>query len=332
MRALFIALVISVAGCGARTEGDASTTDLVCASYAAAYRAYDERCPLASDPPFERRWDVREQRLRVACMSMLALANVGVDAHFFERCGAALPTAQCDARVPDLPQRAMELAPTPRLAPIPAACIPPMGRAPDGTGCFEALQCASGVCMRRVGADDRSPACGTCEPRVPAGGICTEHSICAENARCDFSGSPWRCIEVHDTAPIVERRGLGEPCAIGTSCEVDLRCDHSGGTCVRPTLGVDGVPCDGGLRLCAPDYRCMPTNTCAKITWVPPGEACGGARLCERGPCRAGTFTCPRLIADGEPCTVDWHEGVCDLYAQCIDGRCRMRGQLACAR
>jgi hypothetical protein len=70
------------------------------------------------------------------------------------------------------------------------------------------------------------------------------------------------------------------------------------------------------------------TGKCGKLTFADGGEACDQDARCKMGYCLS-TGKCPRVIADGEPCTVyngvfapPQDAAICDAYSSCVDGKC----------
>ena len=75
---------------------------------------------------------------------------------------------------------------------------------------------------------------------------------------------------------------------------------------------------------------------CAKRTLGKAGEKCNQQELgCAVGSCDiaadASEGTCPKVIADGQPCTPDTAGETCDAFARCADGICQIPDPKRCS-
>jgi hypothetical protein len=149
------------------------------------------------------------------------------------------------------------------------AAKPGLGQACTG-GCQHEFYCAPG---------------NLCQPRVPAGTMCTSTSQCQEKLFCDTSQAMPVC-----TAP--------QP--MGAACTSDIACasgDCIPGTCAgtSPTTCFKDTDCSGH---CADD-----------------GSFCSTAASCAIGTCQQSGFTCSTPTSCG---TTD----TCIFPVQCIPGDC----------
>jgi hypothetical protein len=155
--------------------------------------------------------------------------------------------------------------------------------------------------------------------------------------------------------------GAGAACGDGPGrgapggCKAPLGCGDPPSTCRSGSAGADCVT----DQECAPGFGCVPAGPCAgegqaarigcsasgqcvAITWAAAGQACSDAVRCLVGSCDFGTGflsmnqavdgglitgTCPEVVADGDPCTVD---STCDTFAQCFRGRCTLLDGASC--
>jgi hypothetical protein len=217
-----------------------------------------------------------------------------------------------------------------RSGSLPTECLW-RGLFPESAPCVYDQQCQSSRCARR--SDNW---CGTCQPRVPTGAVCsaTERDcesglVCAEGGcsvatqdggTCKGTTS-WTC-----TVPL----GVGASCASGTQCEWGLVC--IGSRCVP--WKVRGEDCSSTPD-CGRDTGtyCLATSdgthqVCTLLSFAEAGDRCdlGSHLLCSASTKCVGTDgqssiagVCLAPIADGNSCG-----GVANcLYpARCVSGRC----------
>jgi hypothetical protein len=170
---------------------------------------------------------------------------------------------------------------------------------------------------------------------------------------CGVLGFPTSCVcrSLSPDAGVVA--GVDDPCmgAGAPLCADGLYCSPSTGRCAVP--GALGAPCDGvyacepGLRcvgtceiggcagdLCSDDRACGPglvcsPSGCAPFSWVSPGEVCNHAARCVVGHCPNGG-TCPRVVADGDPCDPADETATCDTFSRCTNGVCAVHDLPVC--
>jgi hypothetical protein len=209
----------------------------------------------------------------------------------------------------------------------PPACAPVMGQLPNGSGCSDYQQCASGYCALPVDA-----ACGTCMPMPAAGTSCAEF-VCPVGLTCEAA-----------TLTCAAFLKSGAMCNTGQPCEDGLTCvgatATSLGVCEQGTQ-VEGQGCDFAGAGCdfTKDLACnAATSVCNTETIAAPGEACGivanQAATCSGGTCIRGA--CVANIPVGGACNIATG-APCTTNARCIvstdggtTGTCQFNGFTAC--
>jgi hypothetical protein len=196
----------------------------------------------------------------------------------------------------------------------------PYGTLGVGAPCFLGSQCASDWC-RGEGvttttgtlASDAN-VCGTCASRLPLGETCDSATdVCVSGASC-FDGA-CRALGL-----------MGDACAESSDCIFPFQCT-SAGTCAT-AVGIGGA-CSGSSD-CGADLSCA-NGSCVSNTYMLPGQACDGIAIrCERGPCDTSTGSCPAVVADGAACDPTDPTTLCDTYATCFNGTCRIVNPSAC--
>lgn len=232
----------------------------------------------------------REARARVEA------GRAVVDPAQLADCLAALESAACDS--------------TQRAQACDRALI---GTVAQGERCLDSAECAPGLRCRGL-------SCGTCQPALPTGQTCdADEGGCEGYCFTQIAGTPGTCYPNH----LLE----GEPCSgLFSDCEAPLYCGREnngerrcrsapqpGELCNAPGAG---LACDYGNATCNDD------GVCEWLTFVDPGEACDGDRLC-RGLCGQGL--CRPFLELGDLCVPG--SGPCaGALGLCgFDGVCRPR-------
>jgi hypothetical protein len=273
----------------------------------------------------------------LACQNEVALPGSGVTPTALHACASAIRGSPCFRPFPDL-VHAIVYGTLDSLG----ACNFP-GSLPTGAPCNENFQCATELCQ---GARDAlldgqplpttPPTCGTCAATADAGQSCTG-STCAPGttcmntgqclaitygsvgAACDFQEALCDVgLECYEFQCANLPANVGAPCVDTFGCAPPLICREAGLTCqAAGTVGTS----------CAVDEDCafglVCAGVCTAVTWVMPGQPCGGASMqCLVGPCggsnNAPQPACPSIISDGQPCG----SGTCDAYSECVSGVC----------
>jgi hypothetical protein len=226
-----------------------------------------------------------------------------------------------------------------------AACDFPAGKLAAGAACVDDEQCASEFCKK---GDN---ACGACAALVAIGGVCSPTEQCVKGAdcrdgkcvaeirnaaggSCDASKSEY-CqsgLFCDFTTKTCKAPGaVGAACSSSAPCQRDLSCDATSKTCVKATLAAEGQACSGTVR-CQSGLVCDPSAAkCAKLTIVAPGGDCSGLLTkCGTGSCNEATNKCPTVIPDGAACVVDDASQTCDVFADCLQGKCQFESQVVC--
>ncbi len=215
------------------------------------------------------------------------------------------------------------------------------GLFPNGSRCVIDAQCQSGLCT--AGQDGSANGeCGECIERTPEGSHC-EADTCArgcscivgtcrrdleEGASCDDEQSDW-CgpgLVCGASGQCTSQGRTGDACTNWAQCGFGNECQD--GVCRRALQEGDACTarsaCDMGLRCEA--------GRCEKIHYASAGERCDGhAVQCERGICARGTRRCPSIVHDDDVCDAQGAESMCDFFARCVDGRCRLPMGDGCA-
>ncbi len=349
-------MLVALTGCpgsGGSSSGDGDT----CAGYFNALASYANRCEGSSSATLES----SRSRFQDLCNKALAAPGATNLASTLSSCTAQVNTATCGANDLD--------------------CDTAPGAFADGTPCGESYQCQSAFCKR-----PSDTLCGTCAPRIPIGGDCASGSSseCVEGARCVSSttGSgtgtttTQKCVAIKiakageacssksgeaiecdkglscffsqsgstpsNAAVCRAPAGTGGDCFTRSDCTSGLVCTKN--KCSAP-LG-EGAACSGSE--CAQGLACD-EKVCKTIVFVKGGEACGGARRCERGSCRGqsvqttpggGTTVTPGKcidpLPDGAACKTGGSsssaepQASCDTFARCIAGTCQVPDPSQC--
>ncbi len=342
------ALLTSVAlGFLALTGGcssSASSTDAACDNYFSA--AFSDRCK-SGTVSAERRGQI-QARFRTVCQQGLAAPGTGITASYLDKCAAALSATACGG------------------SSTPDECKTPAGTLTDGTACDDSSQCKSSYCKKSTtttttdaGTSSETADCGVCAATIAAGGDCdlTGETRCAPDTTCipsGTTGTAGKCTTgvKNDVGGACGASGTG--CKSGLSCDFKtLKCVAPGGAgatcsstsdCQQPDLACvakvckarvgDGAACTSSAE-CQAQLGCNPTtHVCGKRPNAKGGEPCTSFTVCDTGSCNIaqdGTDgTCPTLIADGAACTSDSRAAVCDEFADCKGGVCKVSDPSAC--
>lgn len=349
-------------GCGTdKTRGDVAlvSNDLPAACdhyYTMRYARSD--CGGAALPlPEQGR---QQARFRQACAAEVALPGSGANPAAIESCASALQAGACDPWLPDacrfrgtlLEGSACnhgsqcqsgvcngpggEILEFNYLALAPAATC---GRCAPATAigevCGRGGGCEAGAhCTTPYAMTFQSEPIYACyeETEGDVGATCGNNLLgpidwCKPGLYCarDTGSSPGSCRSL---------AGEGEGCAAVSgpgSCQPPLRCDNVSQTCKPPAekgdLCLKPSDCQHGLH-------CPTTQFCSEVQWVGAGEVCNATTRCLVGTCPNDSpystmpeATCPRVTADGEPCSAS---DTCDAFSTCIDGVCAISASHVC--
>jgi hypothetical protein len=317
------ATVALFAGCGS-SGGSGSACD----AYFQALLAADS-CEGGPLPPMSEITQI-EGSFDTVCKNQEALPGSGVDDAAVAACAAAIQAAGCNANL-DLIS-ACEFT----------------GSLAAGAACSDGVQCTSGSCSFSL-TGGTVPSCGTCDKEVAVGQKCGTSGVsCGASAACSFVGTTPTCETITLGAVGAKCDEAAHPCASGATCGVTGVCVAQGGmgaACEEPTsclssfaciLGkcsprsAAGGPCNGDTD-CASGLGCtaLVGGTCGTVTWQGAGATCGGLKRCLVGACTA-TAVCPKVLADGQPCSEDNLTEVCDGLASCTSGKCALPDSTVC--
>jgi hypothetical protein len=336
MRALVIALVVNMFGCGDPGPRENSVT-------------VDELCDATNG--VYTRWRIAD----TACFGAITANTLFTDAYFEHQCRvyveALLATGDVDLAAPSVISEARA-----QLDSI--TCNPDLykdwlrgteainrvlvGRKGFGTGCSTEAECAPGNYCKR---SDVSPSCGVCEPRRADGGGCNRNNECtsglcyaafcrtpkdvAAGGSCGLDedcATGLFCRKIVDNTCVSPADSIGQSCAFAqydcpmysASC-VNYKCAlnaKQGESCARdgdnsaPRCSwLQGYGCGGISRLCEP------------LPLVGPGQACGEdtASCVGAYQCLFPELRCGDLVSEGAPCTAD---NQCGRYGFCRSGTC----------
>ncbi len=280
-------------------------------------------------------------RYVASCVTALGLSGAKRTADEVDACAKAIEGEECGVIAELLP-----------------ACAPKAGTLGTGAACNVSAQCQSGHCdLLDVRA--KGDGCGVCEETVPEGescgpdqGACAIGTFCVgspesprttrckparyvdANAACNGFDLQCRpglvCATVDGAAPVcLPRFAVGQPCTADMACAADAFCSTLSGKC--EALGKVGDACSS-QKPCGSGLGCdRTTNLCAPLTFVEPGESCGGSVACREGVCGQGTGapTCPTVIEDGKGC-LDGAHMTCAAPAACVAGSCVLPTTATC--
>lgn len=304
-----------------------------CAEYVNAVAAYFTRCGDGAPETFTHGRD----RLEAACSRALNAPGTTNMAAQVTACAQAVSAASCEA--------ASDIN-----------CEFTGGTLDDGAACGEHYQCKGGSCETEANTN-----CGKCAPRVAVGASCTRSSRCVEGAECLVeSGESGKCVTVkianagescaNEPDEIVEcdkglycafgtaeptciaPGGAGASCESRAGCQADLKCID--GKCAAGLA--EGAECT--FDECGAGLGCGTDKKCARIIVAQAGEDCDALRRCARGSCRGVSVTtgadgapeikpgkCVDPLPDGADCSendADEDAVPCDLFAECVAGKC----------
>ncbi|MEO6418094.1 MAG: hypothetical protein ABIP39_01705 [Polyangiaceae bacterium] len=309
-------LAVTIASCRA----DKADPVDACGAYFDAQVQVQARCgQTAALAPDE---NARERtRFLAACKLTLDEPGTGMTADWLNACANSIKTDLCSN---------VQFDP---------ACTTPTGGVETGQPCSSHAQCQTGIC----GGPGTGGACGTCSPVLRTGDACVPGGPpCNKSAQCD-----------QGTCVAVVRGELGASCDRGKpDCKTGI-CDIRTHACALPLLA--GSPCSSDWEcadnLTCSGFACTPvvaegaacavavgstpssapcpvtlvcsqsTKTCVGVHVAKGGEACDvDVTRCELGSCSGGT--CPKVLADGDPCEPSSGTTTCDFFAECKDGKC----------
>jgi hypothetical protein len=328
------------------TGGGCSSTpsnDEACDNYFSA--VFSDRCKSGSVSP-ERRGQI-QSRFRTVCQKALSAPGTGITADYLDKCGKALSALSCGANE------------------TPSECKVPAGTLGDGTACSDSSQCKSTYCKKSTtttsgdgGTSTQSEECGVCTATIPEGGDCNVgvSGKCVTDTSCVTSGSggAGKCTKIAESDVGGACGTTAVKCKSGLSCDFKtLKCvarGAAGATCTsssdcqQPDLACvekickarvgEGAACLSSSE-CQAQLACNPTTkTCGKRPTAKAGEPCDSFTVCDTGSCNAdqatGKGTCPTLIPAGAACTSDSRTAVCDEFADCKDGICKVSDPAVC--
>jgi len=205
----------------------------------------------------------------------------------------------------------------------------PNGTRGPGQPCASFAQCSTLYCGGVLVPDENGKAnprarqCGTCAEQLAEGASCNGvtnacqagspglscfRGACRQRgfqgAACDSwsdCATPWICTS--DGVCGLGRRA-GETCVSATDCAGTLDCDPTTKTCAQGDHGQPGDACDLEFHRC----------------WI---------GVCDIAP-GATTGVCPIILPDGSACDPDDGARVCDAFAYCIEGACKMPEPNSC--
>jgi len=335
---VFLFLLVACSGSGG-SEGGGGT----CAQYVSALRSYFDRC---GDGTSSSVLTNASARLEAACNRGLTAPGATNMAAQIAACTQKVQAASCDG-ADDFD------------------CELTGGTLEDGAPCGESYQCKGGACRTAPGE-----TCGKCAQRVPIGGDCTSSSECVEGAGClQGSGDTGKCVAEKIAKAGEKCSGEGGElvrCDAGLSCSFtggELTCKAPGAAgadcssrldclndlrCVKGKCAdglAEGGDCTFGSE-CAKGLDCSRDKKCARVVYVKAGEECDSTRRCERGSCRGMQVTlgpngttevkpgkCVDPLPDGAACSEsseDEDAPSCDVFAECIGGKCTVVDPATC--
>jgi hypothetical protein len=294
----FRTIVLSTAGMLLiATCSSAPSLEQACGDYASLFRQRQTVCHGVTPDPNKETLISRETQ---SCVLSSGAPGSQVGVSYWEQC-AALVSNFCAGYM--------------------CATYPP-GTRQMGEPCLAGPQCASLRCKGTVVVGTGGTAlpngirCGTCAPRLTDGSPCdVATDVCDVGLSC-FGG-------------VCRQQGLaGAPCAVWADCAFPVVC-KSNGFCGR--VNVDGTPCGSGSD-CGNDTGCdVATKLCTPAEYGAPGVACDAeVHRCRAGTCNTTTGVCPTVLSDGSACDPSDPSKVCDDYARCFGGTCRIPDPATC--
>ncbi|CAN5461547.1 hypothetical protein BH09MYX1_BH09MYX1_42750 [soil metagenome] len=244
-------------------------------------------------------------RAKLACASSFAAPGTSKTPTTLEACGKAIPATSCTDITANAP---------------PDACRAKPGTVANGGACAGDAQCVSTACI-----DTGTTGCGTCGPRIAAGGACGK----AGQGPCDYGTS---CL-----SSICKKLGAaGEACTATADCGFELACKSN--TCAIPDAA--GETCVSGDDTCdrVKGFFCHPTKKqCIAYKLAAINAACGfdaggdysvciGGAYCKTG-AQPLSGVCTKLVADGAACD---DKNPCQAPAQCNSGLCKIVDPASC--
>lgn len=326
MRTLTLVCMAALVGCDG---GEVSFEDLpselsatACAAYQSCGSAYALSGPMASDQCDEYVESVLRNIAFPPYRTAIESGTIVYDAAAAADCLAAYEGLDCEI----VGGTALGWAHIARCSRI------FVGQVAVGGACELDEECDEGSFCGGLGCP------GTCEPRTPPGGTCTEPSECQLGYLCTDGTCRERVVSSGEgtcTGSATLECGFGNACvgatsetpgqctpyselmtrAAGESCDLTAsQLCQTGLSCVLIDAGVyecraqaaSGGPCfQGAPSMCPADHQCMPGVSAFEGTCVPlprEGESCTlGALPCGLGlTCSSGT--CRAMANIGEAC------------------------------
>jgi hypothetical protein len=299
-----------VSAARADASGDGSVSGPVeaasaCAAYAKAFCERFLTCdPRAFLTSYFVSLDECQSRLSVFCPNEFAAPGTGSNPTVMAACARATASQTCAAWYAGL-----------------ATDCTPAGSLPNGAGCAYHSQCRSTLCRR-----SRAGWCGTCQDRVPVGGMCEPSQLDCEAgltcaANCAGSVESEQCGGIYGFV-CATRVLLGGGCDKEFQCAFGLAC--LGGVC--SAVKTEGQPCQnfwqcGGDTscgtVCTANLHLAPSASCSPVFF----QQCAGGRACvvPDGGTNDGA-TCGPPAAEGQSCSFN---AECQSPAHCHEGTCR---------
>jgi hypothetical protein len=298
--------VVAVACSDSSTSTPAVTADQACTDAVTALCAkYDGCAPLLVAQQYGDQTTC-VARTKPTCVAELAAPGTSQTPASLEDCAKQLGNLTCAGLTANTP---------------PDACKVKPGTVANGAACGTDAQCASTACI-----DRGTTGCGTCAPRVAAGGACGDKG----QGPCDYGTT---CV----SKVCKKLANAGEACTASGDCSFGLVCKSS--ACAQPDA--TGASCTPGADdTCdrSKGFYCHPTKKqCIAAKQGSVNGACGfdsggeftvcvGGAYCKTGASQL-SGVCTKLVADGGACS---DKDPCQTPALCINGVCKVVDPSTC--
>ncbi len=305
---LFVAgLTFVVVACSdSATSTPAVTADQACTDAAVALCAkYDSCAPLLIATQYGDQ-PTCVARAKLNCVPGMAAPGTSQTPAALEDCSKQISGTSCAAITANSP---------------PDQCKVKPGTVANGGACGTDAQCASTACI-----DTGTTGCGTCAPRVAAGGACGAKG----QGPCDYGTT---CV----SSVCKKLANAGEACTASDECSFGLVCKtnacaqpDAGGAACTPGTGdtcdrTKGFYCHATKKQCIAAKQGSVNGACGFDTG---GEytVCVGGAYCKTGSSQL-SGVCTKLVADGGACT---DKDPCQAPAQCINSVCKVVDPASC--